>query len=65
VKRACKKHRLCTFTLLSMTGQHIMSATHLPGLAQRLKVGMGRLGAAVVRRCAGMVMCAFCPVLRC
>lgn len=41
-KCACKKHRLCTFTLLSLTGQHIMSASHLAALAQWLKVGSGR-----------------------
>lgn len=37
-RRACKKHRQSTFTLLSATGEPLIITTHLPGLAHRLKV---------------------------
>lgn len=37
-KKACKRHKVCTFTLLSLTGQPLISATHLAGLAHRLQV---------------------------
>jgi hypothetical protein len=39
VKRACKKHKLNTFSLLSSSGEVIGSATHLAGLAHWLRVG--------------------------